>query len=312
MVDQDNNERLVSSDEWHWYGKSKLDFWLRHDTWSTELGLCLICNIDPEKSEDLNIDDIVDGVDIMPGDKFSHRVFERVCLLSEDPIYKLEPAKNPDDWAFHRAKKHLEDITSWLNEDDIDPKYIKPSFNDICDRLRFRQAACERHNECWSLFESNPAHLAQETFAPTYFVGWAASKGIETPWLDWAKHNGYVLDDPKTARRKSRETQAVSVKKTPSTKAPERDEEKMQEIVELRMAANKRAVKLKIDGMPATRITVARICEDLLKEKFSSGKPFTSRRRKIDGMRSYLKGEYHPQNTEEFRKAKSERAKFNP
>jgi len=52
MVAQDSRESLVSSDEWYWYDKSKLAFWLRYDTWPAELGLCLICDIDPDKSQD--------------------------------------------------------------------------------------------------------------------------------------------------------------------------------------------------------------------------------------------------------------------
>ncbi len=94
MVDQDSRKGLVSSDEWHWYDKSRLSFWLRYDTWPVELGLCLICDIEPEKSEELDFDDLVDMVNIKPEDKPSYALYKSVCLLSEDPIYKLEPKKH--------------------------------------------------------------------------------------------------------------------------------------------------------------------------------------------------------------------------
>lgn len=187
MADQGSRQGLVSSDEWSWYDRSKLAFWLRYDTWPVELGLCLICDIDPEKSEDLNIENIVDYVNIMPDQKFSHRVFKSVCLLSEDPIYKLEPMKDPVTWNFDHAKQYLKEVADWQDRDDIKPEYI-----DICDRLRLREATCKKHGECWALFESNPEHLDQETFAPSYFIDWAISKGIAIPWIDWAMEHHLV------------------------------------------------------------------------------------------------------------------------
>ncbi len=219
MVDQDSREGPVSSDAWYWYGKSKLAFWLRYDTWPAELGLCLICDIDPERGEELTIDDVVDGVDIMPGDKFPHRVFKSVCLLSEDPIYKLEPVRKPGRYALSVAKQYLDEIADWLDNeivdetDDIKPEYIKPNYSDICDRLRLRHAACKKRNECWILFESNPAHLEQETFAPSYFIDWAASKGFDIPWLKWAVQDNLV---------KARKTKALAVSDVPE-KASESD-----------------------------------------------------------------------------------------
>jgi len=72
------------------------------------------------------------------------------------------------------------------------------------------------------------------------------------------------------------------------------------------------AIKLKRLGIATKHITIERICEDLFKESFSSGKPFTSRWKSVEGMRSLLKGENAPKSSEEFRNAKSSSAKFNP
>ena len=298
MVDQDSRKGLVASDEWHWYDKSKLPFWLRYDTWPVELGLCLICEIDPEKSEDWNIDDLVDHVNIMPGDESPHRDFKSICLLSEDPIYKLEPMEHFVGHQFAKAKQYLKDQADWLDRDDINPEYI-----DICDRIRLREAARKKHGECCVLFDSNPKHLEHDSFSPLYFIGWAASKEIDIPWLDWAVQNNLVKES-KSAQHETKKPPAKPIEKSP-------EDEKEKEIVELRAAAKTVAIKLKRDGMPSRRITVKRVCEDLLKENFSSGRSFASRWESAEGMRSYLKGEHHPRKNDEFRNAKSDRPKFN-
>ncbi len=160
----------------------------------------------------------------MPGDKFSHRVFKSVCLLSEDPIYKFEPVRKPGSYALSVAKQYLDEMADWLDNevvdetDDIKPEYIKPNYRDICDRLSLRHAACKKRSECWILFESNPAHLKQETFAPSYFIDWAASKGFNIPWLEWAMQND-LLKVPDT------ETPTVSDTREPVKPSDKRRKE---------------------------------------------------------------------------------------
>jgi len=319
MADQDDKESLSPSDEWYWYDKSRLAFWLRYDTWPVELGLCLICDIDPEKSEELDFDGLVDMVNIKPEDKPSYALYGRHCLLSEDPIYILEPKKRPIRYDFTNAKQYLKGRVDMLelqyfkeDRDDIKPEYVNPDYTDICDRIKLREAARMKQMECRVLFKSNPKHSEQERFAPSYFIEWAASKNIEIPWLEWAKHNGHLDKGAGNTQPQSKAPPAIRVKKTSSTENSERREEQKQEITELREAAKKVAVKLKRDGIPDKRITVERVCQDLLTMKFSSEKPFTSRWRTVSGMRSYLKGEHHPKESAAFRSATSTRAKFNP
>lgn len=301
MVDQDSRKGLVSSDEWHWYDKSKLSFWLRYDTWPVELGLCLICDIDPEKSEELDFDELVDMVNIKPEDKPPYALYKGVCLLSEDPFYKLKPKKHPQKYDFGEAKQYLKDKADWLEKDDIKPEYTNPDYTDICERLRSRAAACMKHGECWTLFESNPWHSDQSRLEPSSFIGWAASKGIDIPWLDWAKGQGLVT----TERSK------LSGGKTKK----ETDIKKNDQINELREAAVQIAIKRRVnDGMLKKHITVKKISAWLLESgKFSTGEPFTTRWREPEGIRRLLKGKHNPLSDKRYLDAKSIRSrKFNP
>jgi hypothetical protein len=205
MVDQDGEENLTSSDEWYWYDKSRLAFWLLHDTWPAELGLCLICDIDPEKSEELDFDDLVDMVNIKPEDKPPYSLYERICLLSEDPIYKLEREKHPAKRDAAKAKQYLKDWTEGRDKADIKPEYINPDYTDICNRIRLREAAYWKHDKCWLIFLSNPLHSHNSRLEPSFLIEWAASKRIDIPWLDWAKARGYLAEDSTESQLKSNE-----------------------------------------------------------------------------------------------------------
>ena len=292
---------------WAWYDKSELANFLRHDKWTWTEGLSLICDIDPTQSR-LRVEPR--GRRLKGYDKsYDPPALTRASLLSDDPIFNFYchventgagMGVDLDEIRFELGRTYRTDI----NLDDFE-------INDIRMKVFLRFRSGQDLMKYWRLFASDPAHLRQESFAPSYFIHWAISKEIAIPWLDWAEHNGYVLDDAKTAQRKPKETQAVSVTKTPSNRAPERDDKKIDEIVELRAAAKVVAIKLRTDGIQLKRITIKRICQDLLTMTFSTGIPFASRWGSFEGMRSHLKNEHNPKKSSEFRAAKADRANFN-
>jgi hypothetical protein len=182
---------------------------------------------------------------------------------------------------------------------------IELIYADISARLRKRSLAAQSLARNWKIFVSNPDHVKNPIREPKYFVKWALAKFIEIPWLDWAIEFEYL------SLSKKNKLPATPIKKSPKTNAPERQIEKGQEISEISERAKKVGIKLKRDGIQPKHITVKRICEDLLNERFSNGKSFESRWASVEGMRAHLKGEHHPTKNKEFRNTKSTRGKFN-
>jgi len=133
-------------------------------------------------------------------------------------------------------------------------------------------------------------------------IAWAIMRGFEPAWFGWALDSKYLemhieipddVEDSETikdlvvdvhshggngTRTESNDTPNCVDK---IARTNRRNEEKKHEISDLRARAGKIAVKLKRDGIHPKHITVARVCKDLLKESFASGKPFASRWRSV-------------------------------
>ena len=282
---------------WRYYDKSSLPTLLRHDTWDPVTAIALLCEIDPRNSELFKPEVYYKTSLVEPMMYDEAHPYWKIKLLSAD-----KEANIPRCWY-----ASVDDIQG--AEADWEKKWREwPEITDpytSFDEITAPQFAAERRFvEVGEIFDSSPDHRDDPTRSPKYFIDWALSKDIEIKWLEWAQARGYLA----YPTRNPAASKSSSISKGTKPEKPE----KAQEIAELRARANKIAIKLKRDGLPDKRITVKRVCEDLLKENFSSGKPIASRWGAIDGMRSYLKGEHHPKRNDEFRKAKSNRAKFNP
>ena len=295
---------------WDQYSNSDLSHWLRYDTWSVRLGLCLICDIDPDQSNDMDFDSLVDMTNIRPKDRPAHPIFDSVVLLSENSIYNLPPDSSPDDSDVFHALQRI-DVQNNHPDGGLNLPDIVLESTDILARMKRRHDACAKLGQCWAIFASNPAHFKQESFAPSFFINWARQKEVEVPWLDWSRNNGYLDKKKGIGQPEPKASPTTQTKNTSGTDKAERQEEMKREIGELRTTAKKVAIKLKVDGIQSKSITVARICKDLFEKSFSNGKPFSSRWGTIDGMRSHLKGAHHPTRNKEFREAKSDRGNFN-
>ena len=284
----------TSNDEWHWYENSALSKWLRYDTWKGQFGLPLICNIDLQNSG--RSDEWTRLVLSYP--ESAHLLYEDfagVALLSEDPIYQLTPIKIPTRPDLAHNIRRLTTLKKASSRDDL-----KIDSDDVRFRMTERHHACMELDEAHDMFMSNPSHGETDTFSPAYFLSWAASKRIEIPWLDWAKSHGLVN------MTQSEPPVAKSEKKASSSKTGQ--------VNELREAAVQMAIRRVNDGMTKKYITVTKICVWLIESgKFSTRKPFTTRWREPEGIRSLLKGEHNPLSDKRYLAAKPIRSpKFNP
>ena len=186
MAEKDSRESLDSRDESYWYEKSALSNWLRYDTWTWQLGLPLICNIDMENS---GHSDAWGG--LMLYDPEWEQIFgvsfADVALLSEDPIYQLPPINESSSSDLSDYVQRLAALKKDTGGDDIEI-----DSDDVLVRMsrhhRALMALCQAHD----IFMSNPEHGESDTFSPAYFLSWAASKRIDIPWLDWAKEQNLV------------------------------------------------------------------------------------------------------------------------
>jgi len=271
------------------YSISKLTEWLKHDTWASHEALCLVCDIEPSDSEILwppRFEDI----------SFDTPQPQRIAMLSEEPIYSLAPDPDADTFALQRSNSFIEERleTGWDTE-------FSCHFFEIHTRMQNRQRASGRLESCWRIFFSTPAHADLPPQEPTYFLEWSSRKQIEIPWLEWAKSSGLINDKPD-------ESPAVKTeKRTIPSKASE--------IEELREAAIQIAITHHInDGMPKKNITVRKICTWLIDSgEFSSGEPFSTRWREVEGMRALLKRPHNPLSDKRYLAAKPIKSpKFNP
>jgi len=298
--------------EWQNYDQSSLPKLLRHDTWSRQCGLSLLCGIDPKKSELFSSAAYYN----LRYDELGMFAAETGADIEDASYWKIQLLADRPNTARRTWYANVDEFESACHDwDTTRDQFPFPSgtendkpYNEL---IKNRMAAARALDDTTDIFKSNPDHDSTFAAHPNYFIQWAKNKNLDIPWLEWALKRGLVDLEPKepTGPEVSPTTR---IKKTPRIEAPERQKEKEREIAELRERAKQVAIKLKTDGIHPKYITVARVCKDLLKESFSSGKSFASRWRSVDGMRSYLKGEHHPGNNDEFRKAKSTRGKFNP
>ena len=263
---------------------------------ATREALCLISDIEPSDSE------------ILWPPAFEEITIEtpqaqRLTLLSEEPIFSLAPDADADADALERS---IDFVDRRLEQQWAVANLRSLHFFSIHTMMQIRQKASERLQANWRIFFSNPKHVDLSPQEPPYFLEWSARKKIDIPWLDWAVESEYLPSGLAGDKSELPDESAIPDEKI----SPELQANIDQEVEELRDKAKKVAIKLKIDGIPPKRITVERICRDLLNEKFESGKDFRLRWDSIEGMRSYLKGEHHPKKSEGFRKAKSSRGKF--
>lgn len=288
----------VSDNKYH---SSSLHDWFRLDTWTDKEGICLICGIDPT---DARIDWY--GNPTEAGLVENVPIIEQAQLLLEDSSFRETPREQ-----LNQTEKQITALIVRLGDPDFTSDQLTPS-SEVYEKDIKLKAAQKHLQQIWSVYSrANDKEIPFGAERPSWYVNWALRRNINIGWLDWAEHNGYLVKKSISSHAKLNKIPATPIKKDPSAKESDRDEENQREIAELRVMAKKIAIKLKHDGIPPKRITVKRVCEDLLKEKFKSGKSFASRWGTFDGMRSHLQNEHHPKKNEGFRKAKSTRGKFN-
>lgn len=198
MVDQDSREGPTSSDEWYWYDKSNLDYWLRHDTWTWRRGFLLMCDIHMDYTRPL--DAWYSPVVVEPEDEqVFYQPFSYVALLSEDPIYQLSPIKNPNSAELAHNMQRLEALMRDRGRGDMEI-----DSEDILARMSKRERAWSTLRTTYDIFMSNPDHVATDKFEvatykieTAYLLDWAASKRISIPWLKWAEERD-LLKAPET------------------------------------------------------------------------------------------------------------------
>ena len=288
----------ASDDGYHF---STLHKWFRLDTWTDKEAICLICDIDPAGAE---IDWF--GNPIAAGLVQHVPIIKQAQLLSEGSSFYKTPREQ-----LNPVEKEITASIIRLEIPDFSSDQLEPS-SKVYEKNIKLEAAQERLQQIWSIYSrASDKGIGFGKERPSWYVNWALRRDINIGWLDWAEHNGYLVRESEKTQPDTREPVATRSRKKISANTPERHQENEQEIKELRARAKKIAIKLKIDGIHQKYITVKRVCEDLLKEDFSSGKSFASRWGTVDGMRSYLKGKHHPKKNSEFRNTRSTRSKFN-
>ena len=283
------------------YRYPSLHAWFRLDTWTDKEAICLICGIDPT---DAKIDwygnskeaGLVENVPIIADAQ----------LLLEASSFRETPREQ-----LNQTEKEITALIVRLFDADFTSDKLTPS-SEVYEKDIKLKAAQKHLQQIWSMYSrADDKGIPFGNERPSWYVNWALRRNINIDWLGWAENNGYLVKESISNHPEAKNPPATPIKKAPSAKESDRNEEKQREIAELRVRAKKIAIKLKLDGMPPKRITVKRVCEELLKETFSSGKSFVLRWASVDGMRSHLKGEHHPKKNQEFRRAKSTRGKFN-
>ena len=327
---------------WRNFDNSLLPLVLRFDGLSPYIAIPLLCNIDTDRSVRFDAWSYFGltnhAVQMAVGNPHDNMYPERDWMTKDYPEYwrirllSDDPANCPRCW-YESLAGIADECERWRNElftatPGLEERGVFCDFNTLHQLETYDAEEISEHSisqnkaeQAWKIYFSNPDHDVDPSRTwdqkdyeqriqrpPIHFVDWAESKGIEVPWRDWAKARGYLAE---TSIEPQLETKESPAKKAPRAEATKRIREKKLQIDELRRRAQSIAIRLKRDGIRPKYITVKRICDELLRESFSNGEPFTSRWRTADGMRSHLKCEYHPHNTEAFRKAKSDRGNFN-
>ncbi len=278
------------------YERSRLKEWLAADTWSAQEAVCLLSDVDPTGA-------VISwgGFTNSFGGHVDSPKIEHGQLLSEGI-----------NLSFSEPRERVFEVTSWIDDEpffDADKMMSRSSAES--QQMHLRIDAESKVRRAWNLYRRNPEHSENDQRPPYEFVEWGKAQRLDIPWLDWAENNGYLVRELESTQPDAKESVATPARKTINTNTPERQEEKDKEVAELRDKAKKMAIKMKIDGIDLKYISAKKVCERLLKETFTSGKPFSSRWGTPEGMRSYLKREHNPTRTTEFRNAKSTRANFN-
>ncbi len=278
------------------YEGSRLREWLAADTWSAQEAVCLLSDVDPTGA-------VIKwgGFTNSFGGHVDSPKIEHGQLLSEEI-----------NLSFSEPGERVFEVTSWIDDEPFFDAYkLTSGSNAESQQMNIRTVAERQVRRAWNLYRRNPEHSENDQRPPYEFVEWGKTQRLDIPWLEWAEHNGFLAKVNKNAEPEPKACPTTQTKKTSGTEKTKRREEKKQEITELRDAAIGVAVKLKRDGIQTKSITVRRICQDLFEKTFSNGKPFSSRWRTVEAMRSKLKGVHHPRRSREFCAAKSDRAEFN-
>lgn len=268
------------------YDQSRLKDWLATDSWSAQEAVCLLSDVDPTGA-------VISwgGFTNTYGGHVDSPKIEHGQLLSEGK-----------DLAFSESADRVLDVTSsYPDEPFFDANKLIAGTTAETQRMSLRIDA-ERHmRRAWDLYRRNPEHSEDDQRPPCEFVEWGKTQGLDIPWLDWAKVHGLVT----TERSK------LSGGKTKK----ETDSQKIDQISELREAAVQIAIKRRVnDGMLKKHITVKKISVWLLESgKFSTGEPFSTRWREVEGIRSLLKAKHNPLSDKRYLAAKPIKSpKFNP
>ena len=212
---------------WRNFDDSPLPLLLRYDRLSPQVAIPLLCNIDTDRSEkfsaytyfglfDNNVIEAMGGPyddpdpirDWMTKD---YPEYWRIRLLSD------RPEVCPRCW-YESLAGISEECERWRHElltavpPGFDEGKYFGEFYTSHQLETYDPPEISEHNnwqqkleKAWKIYFSNPDHYLDPSRVwdqndyeqrtrrpPIYFIDWAETKGIEIPWLDWAKSNGLV------------------------------------------------------------------------------------------------------------------------
>jgi len=135
-----------------------LEHWFKHDNWSADDALWILSGVLPESV-------FMTETDITPEHLVSARYLDHSLIHFEG-------------WQSENAAK---DLGRLLGEE------FRLAEEDLTNgRLRFYYQSYKGRQSVWR----SGAHADRNP--PRYYIDWAASKGFEVSWLEWARGNGYL------------------------------------------------------------------------------------------------------------------------
>ena len=182
------------------YESSNLEMYLKYDLWEEDNALIILCGIDPLwKDRDIDFDD------------YGFAKIKCTWFFGRPATYDVLPREDIYGW----IKECKEEHTAFLRTNGLAPpegpldgflerKWQKER-NAILDNLdMFEELLSNRYfNIVWSIREHHARQLMKRRLLwksgrhedrnpPGYYIDWAASKGVEIPWLEWAISEGLL------------------------------------------------------------------------------------------------------------------------